>query len=386
MSLVIANACLPVDSGVAFAAVKNSKSLLANKSSRIELQFSPEPGGTGGGISEPVPTNVIVKQLRSKLPNPSQESLDAVLDKADRVKVYAGGESKGKPLSEQVLLDSQSRKVLSALSECLHITNQSDVNDMCSGDPTIELLAGKKRLAVIGFHHARAIRWSKGWKFDASLADGRRLAYWFNDNGIPGPLQAYEAEIRELRRSSAELQKWRMSMPECLRPYIQEMMALGMPDMLVYSPEPNSTDPLNAPSPAPASPGLLTMQKVLAEDFSNRQTQILAMLQWYASGTGRWTGYPMYEDLPAHLLVMIPTEQIIQALQSASVSEPELEGAARFFASYTFRKSKPQDIALLPTALKQNLLGNCLKSADPEIQKRGKRAFADSETVKTADN
>lgn len=355
-----------------------------------KLQFIPEHGSADRVTQGTMKVSSLLEVLRSRLPNPSQRSLDRMLAKADGVRVYAGGESNGRPLSDKILLETSRPEVLAELSKSLRIDEDPEGlgHDMCFGDPTIVLMSGKKRLAVIGFHHARAIRWDKSWKFDAPLKDGRLLVDWFYRNGIDGPKQAMEAELKEKRRTSADLQKWVMATPACLRPYLNAVVLPEMTQVLMFLPEPDPADELrDSRSPAlEESPRQKQLMSVLDESYKDEHDKILALFQWYASGVGAWTGFPAYEELPAQLLLMLPTPKIIDGLNAKNVSEPELEGAARYFASRTFRLAKPRDISLLDDKLRQRLLEHCLKSSDKDKRNRAERAFSADPPLKSADN
>jgi hypothetical protein len=355
-----------------------------------QLQFIPDYGTTSEGSQAAVQQSTLLKVLSSKLDNPSQASLSRILKKTDHVRVLAGGEYNGKPLSKNILLDSRSAATIAELKQALLIDEDPESlgRDMCYGDPTLELMSGKRVLAVLGFHHGRSIRWDKSWKFDASLQDGRRLVEWFAANGIEGPKQAQEHEIKERRRGVADLQKWMMSMPDCLRPYLGEMLSPSMADILIFLPEPSPADELREDSRNRThdSPRQKQLMAVLDESYKDQNDKVLALLQWYASGTGQWTGFPTYEELPAELLLGVPTKQIIEGLGAKDVSEPELEGAARFFASPTFRHAKPHDLTMLDTKLKKRLLEHCMKSSDDDKRKRAENAFGKASLMQSADN
>jgi hypothetical protein len=362
---------------------------MADPAKSATLQFIPEHGTAGGGRAGAIKPSALLKILRSPLANPTQKSLDRVLEKTDRVRVYAGGEFNGKPLTRKILMDSRRGDVLTELKKSLRIDENPDLlgHDMCYGDPTIELMSGKKRLAVLGFHHGRAIRFDKSWKFDGPLKDGWRLVQWFSRNGIDGPEQAMEAERKEIRKSSADLQKWMLATPECLRPFLQAILTPDMTNVLVFLPEPAPADSLAAePHTIHVSLRQKQLMSLLDSNFHDQHDKILALMQWYASGVGAWTGFPTYEELPAELLLTIPTRTIIEGLNCKNVSEPELEGAARFFAWRTFRVSKPQDLSLLDTKLKRRLLEHCLNSADMDKRKRAERAFSQTPPLAAADN
>jgi hypothetical protein len=114
----------------------------------------------------------------------------------------------------------------------------------------------------------------------------------------------------------------------------------------------------------------------LANEFPNERERILALLRWYGSGSGPWSGYPAYEDTLAALLFEYKTSAIVASLQSVSLNEPEMEGAARLFARFDFRQQRPKSILKLPVDLKRSLLQHCLQSKSADKVERAKRAFA----------
>ncbi len=341
-------------------------------SSRINLKFSPVDNSTVGDTNH---RTAIKKVLSSELPDPSQASLNEVLAKTNRIRVFDGGASKGKLLSKKVLLDSTDSEVIGALSKALEIDEESPCQEMSIGGPSIELMHDKKRLALIVYQHGgNAIRWETNWHLDATLHYSRQLVDWFADAGIEGPKVAVEKELQEKRRTAADLQKWLMSMPSCLRPNIGMIVVPGMTDLLIYSPLPVKKLPSTV-VPITANERLKQIMSDLDGEFSDPHVKILALLQWYASGVGVWTGFPCYEELPAELLLTLPTQTIVEALHMKAVSEPEIEGAARYFASHLFRVSKPQDLKLLDQQLRTRLLEHCMKSEDQDKRYRAECAF-----------
>lgn len=121
----------------------------------------------------------------SSAPDPTQEDLDQVLARADQVRVLSGGLFRGEPLFAEVLATCAGREEVAALRQALRIqTDPSTFNHCaCFGGPTIELLEGNRRLALIGLQHGQSIRWSR-WKHDARLQDGGPLDRWLKDHGV----------------------------------------------------------------------------------------------------------------------------------------------------------------------------------------------------------
>lgn len=341
-------------------------------SSRINLKFSAGDNSTVGDTDHKVS---IEKILSSKLPDPTQSSLDEVLEKTNRIRIYDGGVAKGKILSKKVLLDSHDIETIKSLGKALSIDEDRPCQEMSIGGPTIELMHDKKKLALLVYQHGgNAIRWENNWHLDAPLRSSRQLVDWFAERGITGPSVAIENELKDKRRTAADLQKWLMSMPACLRPSTGLIVVPGMTDLLIFSPLPGKKLP-NTAIPITADERIKHVMSELDAEFNDPHVKILALLQWYASGVGVWTGFPSYEEMPAELLLTIPTQTIIDALHMKTVSEPEIEGAARYFASQIFRVSRPQDLKLLDTQLRTTLLQHCMKSEDQDKRYRAECAF-----------
>ncbi|MHB0960868.1 MAG: tetratricopeptide repeat protein [Pirellulaceae bacterium] len=121
----------------------------------------------------------------SALPNPTQRDLDEVLPKVTRVRALSGGIFRGAALESPVLLDTSDTDALSDFRQCFGIIEDPSTFGHCSclGGPTLELFAGRERIATIGLQHGRAIRW-KQWKHDAALRNGQLLTTWLTDHGL----------------------------------------------------------------------------------------------------------------------------------------------------------------------------------------------------------
>jgi hypothetical protein len=139
-----------------------------------------------------------------------------------------------------------------------------------------------------------------------------------------------------------------------------------MPKSLQPSWNARSSDPF---------PNIFPLREPLTKEYPDVTQRILKLLEWYGSGAGPWSGYPSYEDTPAKLLHDYTTQKIVTAIQSTTLNEAQIEGAARFFASWDFSQSRPGDLALLPATLKRTLLEHSLKSKDTDKKERAKAAF-----------
>ena len=147
-------------------------------------------GGLFTTIVRPDGSRMVVDQatleyMKSTAPQPTQASLDAVLDQVERIRLFANGAHNnslnGPPV---LLLESTDREAMSALGNALRIVEGPSGHCMCYGGPTLELLGSSdRRLALLAVHHGQSIRWT-AWKDDARLVDRSKLVAWLAARGV----------------------------------------------------------------------------------------------------------------------------------------------------------------------------------------------------------
>jgi hypothetical protein len=113
----------------------------------------------------------------------------------------------------------------------------------------------------------------------------------------------------------------------------------------------------------------------LAAQFPSTHDRIAALLEWYGSGAGPWSGFPAYEDEAALLLFDNSTAVILTTIAETPMSDQQWEGAARFFGSWDFRQKRPHDLKLISPKLKAILLQHSLRSGDLDKVERARKAF-----------
>lgn len=120
---------------------------------------------------------------------------------------------------------------------------------------------------------------------------------------------------------------------------------------------------------------LAPLQAALAREFPEPRTRILALLEWYGSGEGPWSGFPAYEQTAESLLLAYATPDLLSAVDAGHLSTNQTEGAARLFAGSPFRRARPGDGALLDPQLRQRLLEHSLTSGDEDKRARARAAY-----------
>lgn len=292
-----------------------------------------------------------------KIADANNESLNAVLSATDRIVVF------DTPLadSRKVLFESKSRKDIDELQKAIEIVPPERWHHcMCIGGPALQFWRGEVLLMEATVHHGQSLRTSL-WSSDADFANQERLLAWFDARGMSGPRYEVEEAKQRSEEFAQHLRRWSAAAPPPLRTlwktYIDGRSS-------IYSDEFD----------------LAPWHEALAREIADPNDRILSLLAWFGSGAGPWlSGYPGYEILPKHLLREYPVGTIAEAVNKAKLSERQLEGTARFFATH-FRKDEafvdPDLLALLSEELKNRLLRHCMQSTDRAHRVFGHRAFA----------
>ncbi|MBV9122902.1 MAG: hypothetical protein JO112_06075 [Planctomycetes bacterium] len=291
--------------------------------------------------------------LASQAPDPTQASLNALLADVTRVRVVSFASLLQGVAEQKVLLDTSDPLSLIAFRNCLAIVEDPDTfgHCMCCGDPHLQLYAGDRLLATLGYHHGFAIRWD-AWKHDAVLKEPDRLLDWMTAHGVHGPRGEVDESRRRAEESARQAECWLRAMPTCLRPFWEEMDNHRDPAL-----HRRLLEALRASSPSPAD-------------------QALTLFGWLGSGVGPWSGYPSYESVPLQLLLYYPTQLLVKALTASEPTASQIVGAARYFADWDFRQTKKGDSRLLPAELKQRLLEAAAVTGIADNVARARKAYA----------
>lgn len=289
----------------------------------------------------------------------SQVQLNDMLAKVTRVRILQDGVKEEELLGNQVLLDTSDPEALEGLKAALLVVEPevegSIAYCMCYGNFAFEFLSGKHRVAVIALHHGRSIRWS-AWNSDAELKKNLDLLKWCAAYGVDQPMQEFQESIAQQGEAyfiSLRKKEWKAAMPQCLLPHWLEMI----------DPKDNTI--------------AVTWMSTLEGALPDIDERILTLLEWYGSRGGPWNGVPPYESAPGFLLLLLPTQQIVEVLSSAALSHEQLEGAARYFAGELFHLHKPTDFQLVPPELKKRLLQHGLKSGEMDNRAKAVHAFSE---------
>ncbi|MGW6244429.1 hypothetical protein [Streptomyces roseolus] len=121
---------------------------------------------------------------------------------------------------------------------------------------------------------------------------------------------------------------------------------------------------------------LTTLIDRLHLEFPDLVERVLALLDWYGSGSGRCSGYPVHEGVPGELLGRVSIADVLAALADPRAEERHDAGAVRHLVGWKTRPRQKRDIARLPEPLRARLLAQACRSGDSDKWGRAERWFA----------
>ena len=287
-----------------------------------------------------------VKELQKDERPVVPEHLTALIGDADRVVVTES------PLQDaKKLFESRERKDLDALSKALVVIKPDEwFHCMCIGTPAIYLYKNDKLLAHISNHHGQSVRCSL-WGSDAPISDTEKWLKWFDDRKIDGPRKEVEEMRESQKQGERDWKRWIAAMPKALEPIWED--SLGQ-----------FGDVNTAP-----------LVKALRESIPKKEDQILALLRWFGSGAGPWSGCPSYESAAEELLLGYSIAEIVTAIENKELSAEQIEGAARLFGGWDFSQKHPKGLEQVPADIKRSLWNHVKDTKDTDKLGRATRAF-----------
>ncbi|MFF0043873.1 hypothetical protein ACFYRG_48300 [Streptomyces mirabilis] len=282
-------------------------------------------------------------------------ALNSVLQQAQvaRLSSVSGFEADG-----EIRVDLSDPTGSAQLRRAMAVESLTGFHCMCGGDVRFEVFDRHgMRLAVVVLHHGATLRWGQ-WESDAVLADGRLLLAWLDGHGMPGPMQQFEVDRQRAEEGSEEERSWLAAMPAGLEGTVDRILGLShtggrpSPELLA-----ELTDRLQATFPDPLD-------------------RVLALLDWYGSGSGRCSGYPVHEGVPGELLGRVPIADLLAGLADPRAEERHDAGAVRHLVGWKTRPRQKRDVVGMPEPLRARLLAHARRSGDSDKQGRAERWLA----------
>jgi len=277
-------------------------------------------------------------------------ALFTLIDQADEMVIYSEGFKR-----EFVIYHSSSRKDFEELKSAITLKRKGGpFVCACMDGPEIALLKNKKEIALVWNHEGTAIG-SSVWNGDWENSDANRWLSWFDKRGMTSAREFFNETQAEAKRTTVDEKRWLKAMPSSLKPLWSSAV--------------------NQYNPPGEFPDLKPLNASLLKQYPDAYDRIRALMAWFGSGAGPWSGFPGYEQIAEKLLRQYPAAELIKAVENRNLSDQELEGAARIFGSWT----PVSDPTPVPSQLRQTLLEHCLKSKDQDKVERARKAFASTD-------
>jgi hypothetical protein len=276
--------------------------------------------------------------------------LFVLIDQADEMVVYSEGFKR-----EFVVYRSSKRKDFDELKTAITLKrNGGPFTCACVDGPEIALLKNGNEIAAVWNHEGTAIG-SSVWEGDWENSDSDRWLRWFDARGMKYAREFFSQRQSAQREAVVDEQRWLTAMPSSLKS--------------LWSTARSQHDPPTK------FPDLKPLNAALENEYPDTDHRIRALMAWYGSGAGPWSGFPVYEEIAEKLLRQFPTTRLISAVDGKILTDQELEGAARILGGWT----PIPDRTPIPAHLRQTLLNHCLKSSDQDKLERARKAFAPPE-------
>lgn len=294
--------------------------------------------------------------------------LGITIGHADTIVVYDSTpaiSTDGTEVPSRILYSSVARKDISELRQAI-VVEPPRSWFRCACYPPIEIVLSRagKELAVISVYEELTIGFSR-WSGDARIVSQEKLLKWFDARGISGPRRAIEQMRASEAAEHAASERWLSAMPSSFRPLWPRLMK-----------DPNwwSSPPLAVAASVKA------LEPELEKELPDPKARVVELFSWFGSGAGPWSGYPAYEDVAAQLLLQQQQSVLLAAFRDTTLTESELEGAARFFSGYCYDHlyCPPEENKIAPLLcdqFKRALLLHVLKDADEDKVARFRHAL-----------
>ena len=267
---------------------------------------------------------------------PTDRDLASVLQRA-RGAVFSGKSGRdGDQLERALLIVDQSD--LASLREAMRLAAGPGPHCMCSGDMELTI-TGEGVFERITLHHGYTLRWPGAWEWcDVALADPDAFAKWLAERGVSRYLDEHAQRSSEHARRQVEVERWITAVSAPIR---TRVAALIDADYFALQ--------------APAHPEVVAYVAALRGALGADEHVALALLRWYGSGVGRWSGFPVHETLPESMLEALGLARVLDAVMARPIDGDALSGLARYFAMAKPRKKRCREFQRLSEESQQRL-------------------------------
>lgn len=283
------------------------------------------------------------------------DELDTEIRKADKIVVKGLVDEHGR-YSKEIIFSSSTKKDIIEFADSLVLERPSITKAgtcACSGRPKIVLFKDNKELVQITNHHGHSIRtsfWKSG--LNIPIIDEEKWVTWFDKRGMPSLRKNLEDDKKRAIKNKKDKERWLEAMPQSLK-------KLWDKDIAMFG----------------VGEDISEYMQLLNQNIPNKEKRILALLHWFGSGEGHWSGYHAYETVVENMLLEYRIEDITALTKKENLSITQMEGVARLFGGWHFSKKYPKGLEKVSTELKIKLWNHVKSTDDKDKLGRAERAF-----------
>ncbi len=273
--------------------------------------------------------------FNSKLPNPQPFDLSNLIDQTEKITISERKIEIGKiDFNVVAVLDKEDQ--IKTAGEKLDITTEPLGHVLDSGSYIFDFTTKSGENHFIEYMGSIQIRWKEKWKEDAQLKNHIGLLEWLNDLGIDKPLTEYNNALIEEEKYRVQYENWINKLPKSIIKAIENNYEFEYDK--IYS--------------------------ELIIEIEDEKNLILKLYKLFGCGFGVWNGFPTYEMIPEQMLLRLSVEKLTAIDNTSNLTDEHKHGMARLFSGHDFYKKRKDDIAKLPSELKQNILEHLIELGD----------------------
>lgn len=291
-----------------------------------------------------------VEYMESELPNPSQEAFFKLIkeaekiiisktetntDKVVKIPMSINGETveiNGHPTEKVQLAEITETEEVEKLKGHVEIRDETKGHLMTVGNLSFEFIHKDRDSIEVEYLGFGCLRIEKIFKDDAELKRPLEFLNYLDSMGISEPLKNWQEDQERRKESERRLSEWKSVAPKTLITYLE-------------STNPDAWGQFDE-----------SLLQQLNEEIPETKTLILRLFQLYGTGFNRWSGVPVYETIPGHILLGVNIDFLNNIFETEDLSKEQKEGMARLLSGWDFEQQRKSDIEKVKPELKDELL------------------------------
>lgn len=290
---------------------------------------------------------------------PRQSDLDSLYERSSRIHIFAGGVKDGRPKTSSLIEIVAGSGKIPSFASASRITGQSVPPHRHHEHLAFVFYDTPKRvIAAFGLQFGSftelkqqaSLRWRERWTVDAMLADGEAVIEWLATQNVTWPADRRKEQESERQRRLVLRNSWVAAAPIELQDVAAKIA--------------------DSAQGVSISSAVEELRNLLAVSSVDSTGQCRKLLRWFAGGSGKCSGYPVYEGLSGMLLREFSTSEILAAIDVDD--QRTVDGALRLFVGSDFRDRR-HELSTMDSSIRQALRATAIHTNDADKRGRAER-------------